>query len=158
MVDKMKLHELEAQDLLTGLLIGEAANQGFIGELAVACSVRNRVQDPHRWSNIYHDVILQHKQFSCFNDISRDEDIPHDIIFRYFTHLWMELWWRECWAASYLVIHNYVGDITNGANHYHVEPKSVVMTTGKIHEFKLPYWAEGKTPIFKWKDHWFYKL
>jgi len=154
----MKLSELDVQDLFTGMIIGEAAGEDFVGKLAVACAVRNRVNDSRRWSNDYKAVILQAKQFSCLNSINRTMEIAPYFLYRYFKHFWSEAWWRECWSAAFLVLYDWVGDITNGANHYHVEVKTEVSTTGRIHEFKLPYWAEEKIPVFKWGGHWFYKL
>ena len=154
----MRLQDLEVQDLLTGLLVGEAADQDYIGKVAIACVVRNRVWDQHRWPKIWHDVILQYKQFSCLNDISREKDIPTDDWLRLFNHMWEEIWWREAWAASWVVLKNYINDITKGSNHYHAAPRKWVSRTGNLHEFKIPYWAEGQVPIFKWGDHWFYRL
>ena len=154
----MKITDLDEQSLLCGLIVGEAAGEDFIGKLAVACVVRNRVNDIKRWANDYKGVILQPKQFECFNDIPRKTEMSSYHRFKFFHHMWSEAWWRECWAATFLVRYNWVGDIVKRANHYHVEPMTEVGTTGKIHEFKIPYWAENVYPVFKWGRHWFYKL
>jgi N-acetylmuramoyl-L-alanine amidase len=96
-------------DLLIAVIRGEAESEPFIGKLAVACVIRNRVHDS-RWPGNYRDVILQRKQFSCFMDGFFRPGI--------FRHEETKLWWRECRFAAYGILHDCVGDITEGANLY----------------------------------------
>jgi len=134
MVDLSKYDDL---DLLIAVIRGEAEAEPFIGKLAVACVIRNRVNDK-RWPNSYRDVILQPKQFSCFMDgFFRPGILMHEHD---------KLWWRECRFAAWGILHDCVGDITKGANHYYA------------HYIDTPYWAEGKTPVFEVDKHRFYAL
>lgn len=96
-------------DLLIAVIRGEAESEPFIGKLAVACVIRNRVND-RRWPDTYREVILRPKQFSCFMDGFFRPGI--------FRHEENQLWWRECKFAAWGVLHNCVGDITKGANIY----------------------------------------
>lgn len=142
----MKLTTLDNRWLLRGLIIGEADTEPFMGKLAVACVVRNRVQD-RRWPNSYKDVILQDAQFSCFNGIPRNQDLPVYWIHRFFTCYRDYLWWRECDYAAWGILTDYVGDITNGANHYYAD---------KL--IDTPVWAEDTQPVLQVGGHSFYKL
>ena len=45
----------------------EAQNQGYDGMLAVAWTIRNRVNHPSWWGNDYPSCILHHWQYSSFN-------------------------------------------------------------------------------------------
>jgi len=45
----------------------EAQNQGYAGMLAVAWSIRNRVEHPSWAGDSYPSVILKHYQYSSFN-------------------------------------------------------------------------------------------
>lgn len=46
----------------------EAASEPFLGQVAVACVVLNRVNDPNRWPDTITGVILQPLQFSAWNE------------------------------------------------------------------------------------------
>ena len=141
-----KLIDLPDQDLLTGLIRGEAEGEDFIGKLAVACVVRTRKQDS-RWPYSWKDVMLQPLQFSCLNDIPRHSPIP-DRWWEMFSHKRCHLWWRECWATAWLVLNEYADDITGGANHY--------CAPALLDE--MPDWAKDRQPIYKHGGHWFYNL
>lgn len=131
------LKERDEFDLLLACIRGEAEGESFLGKLAVACVIRNRVNDS-RWPDTYKEVIIQPKQFSCFlPDFYRPE---------IFKREWSKIWWRECKIAAWGIYHNYIRDITQGANHYYsidIDP---------------PYWAEGRYPIWRNGNHWFYVL
>lgn len=46
----------------------EAASEPFLGQVAVACVILNRVNDPQRWPDTISGVILQPLQFSTWNE------------------------------------------------------------------------------------------
>jgi len=137
----VKLKELplwdDELDLLTACVVGEAEGESLLGKIAVACVIRNRVNDK-RWPDNYKDVILQPNQFSCFSNKYYKPEIMQ--------HRWSKLYWRECKFSAYGVYYNWVRDITNGANHYFAT------------YIKTPSWAENKHPILRLGVHQFYRL
>jgi len=141
----MKLQDLDDYNSLTGLIIGEARGEPLLGKLAVACVVRNRLEDP-RWPSTWKGVIFQKMQFSCMNSLPRNGEIQLNFYLLYFKPDRREMYWRECKLAAYGAIHDYYADITNGANHYYanyIDP---------------PYWAGGQTPVLEVGKHIFFKL
>lgn len=121
----INIEKLDDIDLLTACIRGEAEAEPFIGKLAVACVIRNRVND-RRWPSTYRGVILQAKQFSCFlPQYLRPEILKKD---------WDNPAYRECRFAAWGVYHKWVRDVTGGANHYHAIKDHAI----KIH----PGWAD----------------
>lgn len=57
------------RDLVIRTILGEAANQGALGQTAVAHVILNRVKDP-RWSDTPEGVVMQPKAFSAWNNDS----------------------------------------------------------------------------------------
>lgn len=134
-------------DLLMLLVWGEARGETFDGKLAVAWVARNRREDP-RWPDDWRDVILQPKQFSCFNPEDPNYTKLVNIRMRYNDAVL-----RECKAAAFCVMHDWVRDLTKGANHYY-RPKNN----------KIPYWAADKVhkevplPYLEIGNHRFLRL
>ena len=124
-------------DLFLACIRGEAESEPLFGKLAVACVVRNRVNDP-RWPDTYKEVLLQRKQFSCF--------LPQFLRPEIFTRRHNKSFWRECKYAAYGIYHNWAQDITFGATNYY----STIINE--------PYWAKGKIPVLEIGKHKFYKL
>lgn len=105
-----KLQQVEEFDLFVACLRGEAEGEPFSGKLAIACVIRNRVNDK-RWPDSYRGVMLQPFQFSCFlPKYFRTETLNHD---------WNRNYYRECRYAAWGVYYGWIWDITGGANHYH---------------------------------------
>lgn len=69
-----ELHPYE-RDIMVRTIIGEAANEGVIGQAAVAHTIRNRVMDK-RWGDDPAEVSLQFKQFSTWNDGAGGNSLP----------------------------------------------------------------------------------
>lgn len=129
--------DLDQHWLMRALLIGEAASEPFHGKVAVGLVALNRVKDK-RWPNDLHGVILQPKQFSCFLPAYfRDEMIKVDR---------QQMWWRECDLAAWGLVCGYIGDFTDGANHYY----STIIPE--------PSWARGQKPVMVIGLHRFYRL
>jgi N-acetylmuramoyl-L-alanine amidase len=129
-------------NLLTALVWGEAEGEPFLGKLAVACVVRNRVVD-RRWPDTFEDVILQPQQFSCFN---LDEPRHHSVLNTLTpSNNFNDRMWRECRLAAFGVLNNWVQDVTKGSNHYH---------TVAVH----PNWSQGHEPEVAIGAHLFFRL
>lgn len=114
----MDLRKVGQLNLLTALIWGEARGEPYDGKFAVGMVVFNRVNDP-RWPDTYEEVILQPKQFSCFNieDPNHHEILKAVIPSR--NGNWQNMTWRECRSSAQLVLGRWREDNTKGANHYH---------------------------------------
>ena len=58
------------RDILARTLFGEARGEGLVGQIAVAWTIRNRVEDGKAkswWGEGYAGVCLKPYQFSCWN-------------------------------------------------------------------------------------------
>jgi spore germination cell wall hydrolase CwlJ-like protein len=122
----------------------EARDQPFIGQVAVAQVVMNRVYDT-RYPNNPCDVVMQGPtyswtenfpvryrcQFSWYCDGKSDK--AHD---------------KEAWDKAVMIAHGvYYGnldDFVEGATHYHAH-------------YVYPEWAETKTKVVRIGDHIFYR-
>jgi N-acetylmuramoyl-L-alanine amidase len=122
----------------------EARDQPFIGQVAVAQVVMNRVKDDRYPDNVC-DVVEQGPtyswtenfpvrnrcQFSWYCD--GKSDVPKD---------------KEAWEKARLIAHGvYNGnldDFVEGSTHYHAV-------------YVRPEWAETKTPVVQIQDHVFYR-
>ena len=140
----MKIADLDDLELLRGTLRLEAEGEPFIGKLAVVCVIKNRVEDK-RWPDNVREVILQPKQFSCFNDIDLDAELSGKLILTFTECFRTKMWWRECHIAAFGGLYDWYSDITSGANHYH---------TVDVH----PYWSKDRQPCFEVGRHKFFKL
>lgn len=126
-------------DILARTIYGEARGEPWIGKVAVAHVVLNRMNDP-RWPNTVAEVCLQRKQFSCWNpdDPMRPKVLAVD---------GATIPFQECLWAAYSVLRGEVPDPTNGANHYYA-PSTI----------NPPRWAQGQTPVRTIGRHRFFKL
>lgn len=99
---------LPDEEILALALLGEVRGEAYIGKIAVGCVIRNRVLDK-RWPNTYGEVILQSRQFSCFN-----QEAPFlQLIDKRET----VIGWQECLKAARQVIGSNL-DMTGGCDHY----------------------------------------
>jgi spore germination cell wall hydrolase CwlJ-like protein len=122
----------------------EARDQPFIGQVAVAQVVMNRVRDDRYPDNVC-DVVEQGPtyswtenfpvrnrcQFSWYCD--GKSDVPKD---------------KEAWERARLiaqgVYNGNLDDFVEGSTHYHAV-------------YVMPEWAETKTPVVQIQDHVFYR-
>lgn len=119
-------------------LWGECRGEPFLGQVAVACVIRNRFTDS-RWPDTYEGVVKQPKQFSCW-DHGAPEPNPGLV------------WNRLLWIAKG-VVEDLIPDITLGANHY-------------INAYAAPpdpAWARTYNRVTMWPSallgvHTFYRL
>ena len=122
----------------------EARSQPFIGQVAVAQVVMNRVRDDRYPDNVC-DVVYQGQTYSWKPDFpvrnrcqfswycDGKSDTPRD---------------KEAWDKARLIAHGvYNGnldDFVEGATHYHAH-------------YVRPEWAETKTMVVRIGDHIFYR-
>jgi len=103
------------QMILARAIFGEGRSLSDEGKIAIAWSIRNRVEDD-RWSDNYYAVILQKNQFSAFKT-----DDPN---WKYVKNPFYEInpqqlaAWKKCYKIAGLVISGKIKDPTGGANHY----------------------------------------
>ncbi len=111
----------------------EARGESLTGKQMVADVIRNRVTDP-RWPNSYAEVVLQPKQFSCFN--AGDPNVVK------FPSVESPAW-GDCLAVVDAVLAG--APATTTANHY---------CTLNI----LPAWADATKMVGEEGNHRFYRL
>ena len=116
--------EIEKQHpliIFTMCIWGEARGCSFWEQVDVANVIRNRVK---KMKKPYPDVILQRKQFSCFNKNDPNRE-------KLLTPLKYDSWkiWISCFCAAELIYNNIIPDSTYGATHYY---------SGE----RVPYWAK----------------
>jgi len=140
-----KLEKADDLSLLTALVYGEARSQKIDGKIAVAFCAKHRKDDPKRWPDTWAGVILQPKQFSCFNEDDKNFDGVLRALDTYQSA--HDIAWRECKAAAFLVLHGWHRDNIYGCNHYHA-----------IWMNRVPYWASDRVPLITIGEHRFYRL
>lgn len=121
------------QMILARAIFGEGRSLPDEGKIAIAWSIRNRVEDD-RWSDNYHDVILQKNQFSAFKT-----DDPN---WKYVKNPFYEInpkqltAWGKCYKIAGLVISGEIKDPTGGVNHYFSD------------YIDYPSWTKGRNAKF----------
>ena len=122
----------------------EAKNQSFLGQVAVAQVVMNRVKD-ERYPNTVCEVVKQGQtykwkpslpiknkcQFSWYCD--GKSDTPKEIKA-----------WEDAMHVANGVYNQHLSELVEGATHYHAD-------------YVNPSWAETKTFITRIDDHIFYR-
>ena len=103
-------------NLLTALIWGEARGEPFEGKMAVAFVARNRMGDS-RWPDTWEEVILQRRQFSCFNKNDLNYESTLDALLPSRNSRDMD--WRECRLAAHAVLYSWHRDVSKGANHFY---------------------------------------
>lgn len=125
-------------DILNRMLLAlciwrEARGESFHGKVLVGDVIKNRVLDA-RWPNNYRDVVLQPKQFSCFN-----AGDPNAILFP----TSVDASWQDALLAADQVAAAEQPSTT--ANHYHVVGLR-------------PAWADAAKITDREGRHVFYRL
>lgn len=118
----------------------EARNQDYLGKIAVAWSIRNRVLKPGKtwWGDDWEEVILKPYQFSSFNPNDPNANkLPGDPT--------QDKSWDASLQAATLAYMATGNDPTDGATHYY-NPKVVAE----------PAWAKTGKFVKTIGDHRFY--
>ncbi|CAH0152789.1 cell wall hydrolase [Pseudomonas mediterranea] len=131
------------RDILARTLWGEARGEGLAGQIAVACAIRNRVEDGRAkswWGEGYVGVCQAPYQFSCWNKndpnypyLSGAKPIPPKQL-------------AQAQRAADLVISGAEPDLTKGATHYYATTMP-----------KAPAWAAKATQTLRLGNHLFFK-
>ncbi len=119
---------------LARTVYGEARGETLDGKIAVAWTVRNRVERPRWWGKTYNEVCLKPRQFSCWDDHNRLEMMEADAADPVFA---------DCLYAALGAITGHIADPTDASTHYHAS---------SIH----PGWARGHTSVATIGGHIFY--
>jgi hypothetical protein len=101
--------------LLARAVFGEGRSLPDEGKIAIAWSIKNRVEDS-RWPNNYHDVILQKSQFSAFREIDPNWEYVINPFYKISKKQLAA--WKKCYEIADLVISGKIKDSTGGVNHY----------------------------------------
>lgn len=138
----MKIEDMDELVLFEALLWGEARGEPVEGQIAVACVVRNRVNNPKWWGESWRGVMLKAKQFSAFNEGNPNRVKIEAMDFSEGNPGIVVVQLRYIMRG---VRYNAIRDNTKGANHYHTNRVS-------------PKWSKGKDPTAQFGNHKFYKL
>ena len=122
----------------------EARDQPFIGQVAVAQVVMNRVRDD-RYPDSVCDVVKQGPTYSW----KQDFPVRHRCQFSWYCDGKSDKTpdqtaWQQAMLIAQGVHTGNLDDFVEGATHYHAT-------------YVLPEWAESKTPVVKIGDHVFYR-
>ncbi len=122
----------------------EARDQPFIGQVAVAQVVMNRVRD-NRYPNDVCEVVKQGETYSWKPDFP----VRHRCQFSWYCDGKSDKTpdstaWEKALLISYGVYHGNLDDFVEGATHYHAS-------------YVLPEWADTKTKVVQIGEHIFYR-
>lgn len=140
----MARYNLDDIIALAQTVYGEARNQSFQGQLAVAYVVVNRfISNPARFGRSIFEVAHARLQFSCWN--SNDPNLSRISRISYGDQEFLVA--LEAAAAA---LSGRVADPTHGADHYHTldAPKGVPWP---------PSWAAAMRKTVEIGDHVFYR-
>lgn len=129
--------EQEPVILLAMAVFGESRGVSMEAKLAVACTVRNRVQ-AKTFGNDYVGVLLKPHQFDCFSAADPNSSkllrpLDYEDV----------VTWEACFTAAYLVHGGSAADSTHGAVFYHSFPEATAPPAwGRVEltEQISPFW------------------
>ena len=122
----------------------EARDQPFIGQVAVAQVVMNRVYDD-RYPDTVCEVVEQGPTYSWKPDFP----VRHRCQFSWYCDgksdkVYDEEAWQQALMIAHGVYYGNLDDFVEGATHYHAS-------------YVLPEWAETKTQVVQIGEHIFYR-
>jgi spore germination cell wall hydrolase CwlJ-like protein len=131
------------RDILARTLWGEARGESLAGQIAVAWTIRNRVNDGKAkswWGEGYAGVCLKPYQFSCWN--KNDPNYPYLCGSKPIP----AAEFARAQKAADLVMSGAEPDSTGGATHYYATTMP-----------KAPAWSVGARQTLKLGHHVFFK-
>jgi len=131
------------RDILARTLWGEARGESLAGQIAVAWTIRNRVNDGNDkswWGEGYTGVCQKPYQFSCWNKTDPNYQFLIGVKVISFREL------AQARIAAEQVIDGKVPDPTGGATHYYATTMP-----------KAPDWAAKAKQTLKLGHHVFFK-
>lgn len=150
-VPNESLAALSDAQIVTCTLYGEARGEPIEGLIAVACVIRNRVDDG-RWGETYKRVCLAAAQFSCWNDDGRSAN--HAEVLRVAEQLAQSTTLpdnarlKQCAWVAQGVMGQWLLDNTHASTHY---------LTGELFQRNPPAWARGRLPAAQVGHHVFFR-
>lgn len=148
---------LSDRQALICTLAGEASGEPLNGQVAVACSIRNRAQRPRWWGDSIASVCLCRWQYSCWwETATRNTQAVYTLAeclldgrasigtVAYSSDLIHTLG-----QIADAVIDGTIADTTNNATHY--------MTTALFASPQAPKWSKGLTPSAVIGHHAFFR-
>lgn len=129
--------------LLARTLYGEVGGESKEAKIAVAWTIRNRVEDSQkRWGQTYHEVILLPSQYDAlWNNLTYDK-VRNPLI----SDFQEKQAWEESFQIASEILKGKIKDSTNGANHFY-------STT-----IAKPNWAKEENLTVQIGETRFYKL
>ena len=127
----------------------EAKNQSFVGQVATAQVVMNRVEDD-RFPSTVCEVVKQGPTRPSWEDPEKEYPIKHRCQFSWYCDgkddtPKNEKAWRKAQDVAFLVLYNKIQlDVTEGATHYHAT-------------YVRPAWARTKKRTTRIEKHIFYR-
>lgn len=133
----------EALDTMARTIWGEARGESWIGKLAVAHVILNRVKADAWWGKDIEGVCRHPYQFSCWNEGDRNRPLLEVI------ELASNLQFRESLAAAAAATFNLEPDPTEGCTHF--------MTVSRRAKGWPASWEEPREPVCQIGVHLFFR-
>lgn len=124
----MNLENLSSIEVLALTIYGEARGENPLGQIAIGCVIRNRVQKIS-YTTTYKKICLKPKQFSCWNENDSNYLV---LIGLAVQEEWKEPVLLQCKFIASGIYNGKLLDVTGGADHY--------MTT-KLYKEHPPIWS-----------------
>ena len=156
MNDELVKGQLTEYDAFWLTVWAEGRGEPLEGQVAIACTIRNRVKTPGRFGASYRAVCLRPKQFSCWNAgtdrnhvrlISLAQTIVDDYAIR--STLPADPVMDQVRFVCEGVMNGKLLDNVRGADHY---------LTLQLFTAKPPSWAKGQHPVAYKGAHAFLRL
>jgi N-acetylmuramoyl-L-alanine amidase len=130
------LEALSPYEILGLTIIGEARGEPIEGQIAVGCTIRNRLRsNPHRYKS-YTDVCLAPLQFSCWNKSDPNRSFLLDLARKMVNSQTIaDLYLKQCLFVARGIVDGFVIDTVKGGKNY--------MTTDLFNSSKRPGWADN---------------
>ena len=140
--------ELIDADVLALTLWGESRGESLEGRIAVACVIRNRVNEQSWYGDLISGVCLKRWQFSCWLPQGGKDNFRQLLAMANKTHISRVKIpaYRECFWIAQGICSEAVRDQVKRANHYYVNGT------------RKPKWAGGQTPVLQLGTHLFFRL
>ena len=144
------LASLPPRQLFTVLLWGECRGQPLLGQVAVACSIMNRLHFPEKYGETLWDVMTRWAQYSClwptlageanWGSVRHAAELLADTPRSYLQPRLAALYTLAGLAMEHLLL-----DPTDGATHYHAT------------SIAPPSWATVSRQSARIGEHLFYR-
>lgn len=145
------LDSLSMTNLVGLTIIGEARGEKIEGQAAVGSVIRNRLYDNPEKYKSYKDVVLEPKQFSCWN-----ESDPNCVYLMQIAQkmagfqLLEDPYLRQCILVARGIVNWEIVDNTYGCKFY--------MESGLFNGDKKPNWASKPKNIIVIDHHTFFNI